>query len=959
MSLFSGWRAAFRIARRDAVRAKGRSALVVAMIALPVLGVTAADLTYRSALPTVAEKLTADLGAADARFTDQGMGPVRLEQMPDGIIWGLPEDAPETRPGDERQPVDVPAAFPKGSRYLTEQSVPASVTTRHGIADTRITELDIADPLLRGRIELTDGAYPSARNEMAATRAFIKASGLSVGDRVTVRGPGQVYTLTGAVELPAELAEESLFALPGAVIAPWQKAAGKSAEEGGDKSAEILPPQTQEMEWLVQGPPGAGVTWPDVLAANEKGVVVRARQVVLDPPPDSEVPMAAQMWGTDDNNAELTAAAATVVAMAMLEIVLLAGPAFAVGARRSRRQLGLVGSCGGTRSQVRAVVLAGGAVLGGVGAVVGVGAGFALTALFRPMIEDFAGSRFGELTVRPWEILGIAVLGLVTGVLAALAPAIVAGRQSVLESLTGHRGVRRGSRVLPVVGSVVLASGVAVAVYGGVKGNTVLVAGGSVLAELGLLCCIPVIVGFLGRLGRRLPLTPRIALRDAARNRGRTAPAVAAVMAAVAGSVAIATYTSSSTAEKEYDHQPNLTAGTAALLTADPAQKAELTHARTAVEQNLPVSGAPARLGRVWAGSDCSVYYDEEDGCGSLELVKPTGKAHSCPLKGKGAKELALRISADEHKRLMNSPACMDENHTMISLGSDSNKIVVGDAALLTSYVKLDDPAAAKALAAGVPVLLNPAYAKDGEVTLKAVHRYSERDKDHASRPGTARTTTERLKVYVAPDRFAATPSIRMIMPQQTADRLGLRSEELGGVYTLTREPTDAERQSVDAALEQAGGTAYMMTANSAEQQDDEVILLILALFAGVVTLGAAAITTGLSKADAEADLTTLSAVGAPPGVRRSLSGFQCLVVASTGVLLGTAAGLVPAVALRLTDLREALVDMRADPMQSAYTPIVMPWGTVALLALVVPVLAGLLAAALTSSRLKLARRAG
>lgn len=99
--------------------------------------------------------------------------------------------------------------------------------------------------------------------------------------------------------------------------------------------------------------------------------------------------------------------------------------------------------------------------------------------------------------------------------------------------------------------------------------------------------------------------------------------------------------------------------------------------------------------------------------------------------------------------------------------------------------------------------------------------------------------------------------------------------------------------------------------------------------------------------------------MGAPPGVRRSLSGFQCLVVALTGVLLGTAAGIVPAVALRLTDLREALKVMRADPMESAYTPIVMPWPTIALLALVVPVLAGLLAAALTGSRQKLARRAG
>ncbi|WP_406148108.1 FtsX-like permease family protein [Streptomyces anulatus] len=953
MNPLPGWRAAFRIARRDAVRAKGRSALVVAMIALPVLGVTAADLTYRSALPTKAEELTGELGAADARFTATSMGPVELQQMPDGVNWGTPQGAPDPTPEEQERPVDVPATFPEGSRHLTERSLPASVTTRHGITDTQITELRIADPMLRGRIELTDGAYPRAKDEIAATEDFIEASGLSIGDRVTVRGPDQSYTLTGAVELPADLWAESLYALPGSVIAPWQRTA--------DRDKNILPPQASDPKWLVQGPPGAGVTWRDVLAANEKGVVVISRQVALDPPPDSEVPMAAT---TDpyETDTEITAAVLTVTAMALLEIVLLAGPAFAVGARRSRRQLGLVGSCGGSRGQVRAVVLAGGAVLGGVGAVAGVGAGFGLTALFRPMIEDYTGSRFGELTVRPWEILGIAVLGLVTGVLAALAPAIVAGRQSVLESLTGRRGTRRGSRVLPVIGVIALTAGVAVAVYGGVAGDTGLVAGGSVLAELGVLGCIPVIVGFLGRLGRRLPLTPRIALRDAARNRGRTAPAVAAVMAAVAGSVAIATYTSSNAAEQAYDYTPNLTPGTIALMAADNGDNAELPRSRAAVEQSFPVSGGRADIGRVWAGSDCSVYYEEENGCGTLELVKPTGKGHSCPLKGKGAKELALRISADEHKRLMNSPACMDENYTMVAFGTGTDKIVVGGADVLDSYVKLEDPAAAKALAEGTPVLLNSAYAKNGEVALKAIHAYNDRDKkNRALHPGKARITTDRLKVHVAPDRYAATPGIRMVMPKKTAERLGLHVEDYGSFYTLNRDPTDAESQAAHAALDQAGNRAYLMTSNETfrRHDDTDTVLLLLALFAGVVTLGAAAITTGLSKADAEADLTTLSAVGAPPGVRRSLSGFQCLVVALTGVLLGTAAGLVPAVALRLTDLRAALADMREDPMQSAYTPIVMPWETIGLLALVVPVLAGLLAAGLTSSRLTLARRAG
>ncbi len=83
------------------------------------------------------------------------------------------------------------------------------------------------------------------------------------------------------------------------------------------------------------------MTWQDILAANERGVVVKSRQVALDPPPDSEVPMSALSNGYS-TEVETTAAVLTVASMAVLEIVLLAGPAFAVGARRSRRQLGLV-----------------------------------------------------------------------------------------------------------------------------------------------------------------------------------------------------------------------------------------------------------------------------------------------------------------------------------------------------------------------------------------------------------------------------------------------------------------------------------------------------------------------------------------------------------------------------------------------------------------------------------------
>ncbi|MFD5498276.1 FtsX-like permease family protein [Streptomyces sp. NPDC127061] len=956
MSVFTGWRAALRIARRDAMRFKGRSALVVAMIAVPVVGVTALDVTYRSVSPTTAEQLTADMGSADALFSDQRIGPI--EQLPDGDRY---EQVDENAVVDENAPLlDISTTFPKGSRAISIQSVPASITTKYGISETDIHEFRTSDELARGRIELVRGGFPHGKDELAATEPFLKSTGLNVGSVTTVRNFGKKYTITGVVEEPDSLNTKALYADPGAVIAPWK------ARSDHDKK--VVPPNTGTVDWLVKGPEGVGVTWPDVMAANKSGVVVKSRQVVLDPPPDSEIPLARKGGEEypDFSEGKPNAPLITVIAMAVLEIVLLAGPAFAVGARRSRRQLGLLGTCGGDRRHVRAVVLGGGLVLGGIGAATGVVVGLAATAVFRPTIEAWAGHRFGSLTLNPMEMLLIAVIGLVTGLLAAFAPAIVASRQSVLESLTGRRGVRRSSRVMPVLGGCVLAVGCAVAVYGGTSGDSSLVAGGSVAAELGLLACIPVIVGFLGRLGRMLPLSPRLALRDAARNRGRTAPAVAAVMAAVAGSVAIATYMSSTKAESAFDYTPTQTQGTVILSAFAYSSSGlnaytQLPQARAAVERNMAVTGGHADFRRVWAGSDCDIYGDgdDENSCGSLELVKPAGKDHVCPLTEKGAKELAARLSSDEHRKLMSSPACLAGRTTTGLFSSGESGIVVADEAMLSTYVKLDDPAAAEALAAGTPVLLNEAYAKNGEATIKAVHRYNEKDKQNRKlHPGKARTTTDRLKVYVAPAKYAATPGFAMIVPQRTAERLGLHTAESGSVYTVSHTPTEAETQQTYGALAQAGDGVVMQSESGPDGSVD-AMLLILTLFAGMVTLGAAAITTGLAKADAEADLNTLSAVGAPPSVRRKLSGFQCVVVALTGVVLGTLAGLVPAVALRLVDLRLALQAMRQEPTESAYTPIVLPWPTLGLLVVGVPVLAGLLAAALTRSRLALARRAG
>lgn len=72
----------------------------------------------------------------------------------------------------------------------------------------------------------------------------------------------------------------------------------------------------------------------------------------------------------------------------------------------------------------------------------------------------------------------------------------------------------------------------------------------------------------------------------------------------------------------------------------------------------------------------------------------------------------------------------------------------------------------------------------------------------------------------------------------------------------------------------------------------------ILGLVAGLITPAAAALATGLAAADGRRDLTTLAAVGATPALRKFLSLSQAGVIAGTGGVLGTAAGVGSALAL-------------------------------------------------------------
>ncbi|MFI2708455.1 FtsX-like permease family protein, partial [Nocardioides sp. CER28] len=308
--------------------------------------------------------------------------------------------------------------------------------------------------------------------------------------------------------------------------------------------------------WLVDGPP---LTWSQVQRLNDLGVLVTDRHIASHPDdyPDS----------MDDGSGDSTTlqVAALIVVMALIEVVLLAGPAFAVGARKQQRSLALLVASGGTPAQARRVILAGGLLLGVAAAVIGVAGGIGAAWLLQPVVQRFNASWLGPFDV-PWpHLVAVAAFGLASAVIACVVPAWIASRQNVVAVLAGRRGDAKPTRAFPVLGVVLFGIGVLMAIAGASGRGDLMVAWSAVVCVLGMVLLVPVVVSWVARAAGRFPLPVRFAARDAVRHRTRTTPAVAAVAATVAGVVALGISTSSDEKQNRESYTPNLVMGDASV----------------------------------------------------------------------------------------------------------------------------------------------------------------------------------------------------------------------------------------------------------------------------------------------------------------------------------------------------------------------------------------------------------
>ncbi|WP_126688219.1 ABC transporter permease [Nocardioides ferulae] len=866
---WTGWRLALRVAARDARRARGRSILVLVMIALPVLAVTAADVVISTAEVNAAEGLDRRLGAADARVISQNAADVVEYQAPDpddGLAYGGRRDG--RRPTLE----DVTDVLGGGRPAVSVRDGVRRVRTDAGVATAMAVETDLADPLTDGLARLTEGRWPRADDEVVVNQALLDRGSQLGGELelVTV-GADDTRTIVGTAESTIFRDQPFVAAGPGALGLP---------QSGRD-------------EWLLGGGP---VSWSQVLDLNRLGLLVLSRAVVLDPPAST---MADEYTGSDDAAA---AVLALVVAMVLLEVVLLAGPAFAVGAKRQTRTLALMAASGGSPPQARRVVLGSAIVLGGLASLGGVGLGIGLGWALLPLAQRFSGEWFGPFQV-PWlQLAGIASFGLVSALLAALVPAWIASRQDVVAVLGGRRGDRPPSRRSPLLGLLVLGAGVAGSAYGARadQNGEAVIAASAVVAVLGMIALVPVVVAAVARVAGRLPLPVRYAARDAARHRTRTVPAVAAVAATVAGVVALGIAVTSDEAENRGEYTASLPAGMGS-VTATSGAPPDWAAMRRAAEAQVPDATVIDMRGvREGARGWTDLRFRHDDG--------------------------AVRLSG--------------WGSTM------GSSILVGPAALPVALP--DQPAttwqrAERVLADGGVLVFGaePATGVDRLTVKAAVHPPR----------GRAERTSAVAPALVVPVTNGYAP-FRAVLSDELAQELGLTVSPVGLLVDGDLAPADEERLSD--AVGEVSARADVYVERGYQTPDETVIVqLVLAGLGALLMLGGTLTATFLALSDARPDLATLAAVGAGPRTRRAVAAAYALVVGLVGAVLGAAVGFVPGIAVTFPLTGRGWTD--AGQAEGHYLDV--PWLLVLGVVVALPLLTAAIVGLAARSRLPLASR--
>jgi putative ABC transport system permease protein len=357
--------------------------------------------------------------------------------------------------------------------------------------------------------------------------------------------------------------------------------------------------------------------------------------------------------------------------------------------------------------------------------------------------------------------------------------------------------------------------------------STLGVLAAGLVAVTGLIMIISGLVATLARASGRLPLSGRLAMRDAGRHRHRTVPAVAAIMIVVAGSVALAFMFASDAAGD----------------------------VKTTPDNTLTVRGDTVTGGTDDAEQDAKTRGELTDGTRDMAAALPGGTAVPVPVAQQKGAGVVLAAKTD---------------------GCNFGQVGVADpAALELTFGHRPDPAVLADLESGKVVTLDECTLWDGAVHTET---FESGEKSVA--------LAARYEPRPAGTMFYDLPSA--FISAKAAKERGWTS---GAEVVAVRFAPTATQDAIDKAIATGEDHGLQVFNAFDVKETVNIVNLALAGGAGLVTLLGVAVTVALSAAEGRSDLATLAAIGAQPRRRRTLAGAQALVLSGVGTGLGLVLG--------------------------------------------------------------------
>ena len=544
----------------------------------------------------------------------------------------------------------------------------------------------------------------------------------------------------------------------------------------------------------------------------------------------------------------------------MLLIALVGVGGFTVLAQRRLRSIGMLESLGATDAHVRLVVRANGVVVGVVGAVLGTALGIVAWLAYRPVLEQDAHHVIGVFAL-PWVvILPAMALAVLATYLAASQPARAVTRVPVVVALSGrpapprkvHRSALPG--VVLLVGAALLFS-----LAAGNKSIGLLVPA-FVALIVAMVLLAPFCLAVLGRVGNRFPIAVRMAFRDLARYRARSASALAAISLGVLIAVVVAVI-----AAGRYGNPLDYTGA------------------------NLDSNQVVVHLTTTPPGT----------GGGHLVQVGPGGKPAPAPPPPRQPKSPAV-LSAAAHSIAtalggVSTLGLETTDASLVHRGKGRNwdgTVFVATPALLREFgirqTQIDPEADV--------LTMRPGLATESDMLL--MHGGSQLEKG-------GEPTGDTTAIPCPPSSCVADPVIEevgalppgtsapnTVITEHAVRTLHLHTSLAGWLVQTSQPPTASQ---ITDARSLASSSGLSLETKSSAPSSSEVINW-ATVFGIALALGILAMSVGLIRSETAADLRTLTATGASSFTRRTITAATAGGLAFLGALLGILGGYVAVV---------------------------------------------------------------